>query len=472
MKRLTISLLALFYISLLIFESAAKLDQSEADKMAGKLRTAQTPNDSLKILYDVFDLSNNTNRDKVGMQILDIASRTGDKAAILDMLNQLSSRVDDAEGLSQLIKISSELPDNSDKKSIEVVLKVNEFDKEAAKISDSERNQRLLNYVKVARVEKDDIYEEILDIYRTLSYLGVSSQGPMYLTYLTQLENLVKQLPENEYAIKNLFYTTSAIYYTRRRNYEKAIEANRELLKILNDLESQYQKAGRSHSNFDYFYYTLYRRLLQNYKGLTPEEVQNYYDKCVQLAEKNEDVKEIFGKRGITKSYYYMATKQYALALPEIRKALEEPDISNFRRRELTGMLATALHETGDKAGELDALEKYVIMIEEERKERQDDAMREMALRTEVNHITAIERAEQEKQRQENIRMRKVSITLVYFLAAILIFVFRGYFVMKKKMKILEEKNKNLNHNIENIFSDGMPSGTSDLRKNKNRLKG
>ena len=68
--------------------------------------------------------------------------------------------------------------------------------------------------------------------------------------------------------------------------------------------------------------------------------------------------------------------------------------------------------------------------------------------------------------------MRKVSITLVYVLGVVLIFMCGAYFRLRSKVKLLEAGNKKLRTNIEQIIDDGMPVGTRDLRHQKNRLKG
>ena len=97
---------------------------------------------------------------------------------------------------------------------------------------------------------------------------------------------------------------------------------------------------------------------------------------------------------------------------------------------------------------------------------------REMDLRNSVNLVLSDELHQKEKQQEENRVMRKTSITLVYVLAVILIFLCGAYFRLRHKVKELEMKNNKLRKNIEFIFDDGTPKGTTDLRHHKNRLKG
>lgn len=469
-----------FIIFLLIFSSInfcyaefpVSIDQAEAEKVAKALQTAQTPSDSIQILYDVYDLSDTSHRTEVGMQILDIATRTKDRKVVIEVLKELAINSGDSDALSRLLEISSSLPENKDKKSINVLLQIEQAKNNASEISDNDREKQTIDLVRIDHLEKGDIYEEILDVYKTMTYLGVSSQGPLYLTYINRLENLVKQLPEDEYSIKNLYYGTASIYYTRMRNYEKALESCNELLKLIQKLEQQYNKDGREHANFDYFYYVLYRRMLQNYRGLSHEEIEDLYSKVQQLAENNDEVKEAFGKKGITSAYYYMGTKQYDKALPMIEKALASDDLSKFRRQELTGMKAYSLDALGRKDEELPVLQQYVLMLVDERRQRLEDTYKELEIRNVVNHITAEERAEQEAQISENRNMRKIAISLVYILAVILIFVSGSYFKLKAKVKELMISNRSLHSNIEHIFDDGMPVGTSNIYKTRNKLKG
>lgn len=395
-----------------------------------------------------------------------------DQEVLREAINELAVSSDETAELQQLIEISQNISDSENQKTAETVLHMEQAKAEALNITDLNRKQKILDSSLQGMSFTGDPYEEIENLYRALVILGSSSQGPMYYEYITRLDELVKNLPENDHAIKNLFYTTAALYFTRQRDYKKAIEYDRELIKQLDALKAHYQKEGLSADNLDYFYYVSYRRMLRNFMGLAPHEVEEYFAKCQELAQKDAKVAEAFGNGGLTKSYYHLAKGQFKEAIPELKKALDSNTISQFRRRELLGLLAWSYRETGNYDAELETLRHFTDGLLEERTERREATQKEINLRNNVTRLMAERLQEQEKDRQQNRRMRKTSLTLVYVLAVVLIFFCQAYLRQHRKLKELETKNKKLRTNIEHIFDDGSPSGTQDLRHQKNRLKG
>ena len=446
--------------------------QSDALEREQSLIAASNTTDSIKILLDVYNLSDKTHRNRVRKQLINLASRSDNQEIIGDVLNELASSTDDTGELKRLIVMSESLTEEDERSSVQTVLQMEQAKAEAPMVADSQLKEQITDYKRDGYSLTGDPYKEIQNIYRTMVYLGAASQGPMYYECIKRLEELVENLPERDYAIKNLFYTNAAIFYTRKRDYARAIKFDRKLIDQLNHMRALYQKQGKDVHDLDYFYYVSYRRMLRNFRGLTPEEIEEAYRQCVQLAEINDEAREAFGNGGLASSYYYFATGRYAEAVPELKKALAAPDISQFRKQELLGLLARSLDETGDKMGELKALQEYVLLSIADREQRRDDMYREIKLRNSVNKVLADERLREQKQIEDNRVMRKTSITLVYVLAVILIFISGAYMRLRHRVKELELRNNKLRRNIEYIFDDGVPKGSTDLRHQKNRLKG
>ena len=453
--------------------SSTPFNQDQADKMAGTLKNASTPDDSIKILYDVYDLSDRCNRKDVGLQILEIAQRTQNEKVLVDLISRLSNKVDDMEGLQRLMKYSSSLSADSAARGVDLVLEMEEAKQQAQSLTDKERHDKVVEFGRIDLMEKEDLYENIIDLYRAMVNLGVTSQGSLYLEYIYRLGELVPLLPEEDFAIRNLYYTTAALYYTRRGHHQQAIESDRELLRQIDKIEKKYAGSDRKYLDLSYVKYVSYRRMLDNYPGLSPQEVEDLYAKCVALAEENEEVRQLFGERGITKSSYFMARGEYDKAIPELKKVLSDSAVSNSRKLRVLDRLATAYNATGNSKEELETLREYAALLEQDKENRIQDAYNELEIRREIDKQAFRDNKEQEQQREENREMRKVSLTLVYVLALIIIFILQAYFRQRKKMRSLEEKNKKLHNNIEYIFDDGTPRGSRDLRKpSRERLKG
>lgn len=461
----------------LTFSVEAKTQQDDIAQVLKReksLQNAKSPSDSIRILLDIYSLSDKINRDKVRSLIINLTKKSDNNEVISDVLKELSQSTDDTKDLERLIEISENLPEDSTKENLQTVLIMEHANSEASNVADSDMEHQLVESLKngMGIGLGRDPYKEIQNIYRAMVYLGASSQGPLYFEYIKRLEELVNELPQEDHAIRNLYYTTAALFYTRKRDYKKAIEFDQKLINQLDEIKSHYTDKNKAAADLDYFYYVSYRRMLRNFKGLTPEEIEEAYQNCVNLARENAQAAEEFGSGGLTNSYYYMATKQYAKAIPELKKALATEGISDFRKGELLGHLGYAQRMTGDKDGELVTVRAYAQMLLKDRAQRRDDMYREIELRNSVNKIIADQYQAEEKQRDENRVMRKTSLTLVYVLALILIFIGQAYLRLRHKVKDLELKNKKLHKNIEYIFDDGVPKGTTDLRHQKNRLKG
>lgn len=436
------------------------------------LSKAKTPSDSIRILLDVYRISDKLQRDRVRVQLINLTQRSDNQEVINDVLTQLSTSTDDTKDLARLIEISENLPDDTTRDNLQTVLIMEQAQADASTATDSQLHNEVAEYARLGMAVGTDPYKEIQNIYRAMMYLGASSQGPLYFEYIKRLQELVDALPEEDHAIKNLYYTTAAIFYTRKRDYKKAVEFDRKLIEQLDQLKTHYSDQEKAKQDLDYFYYVSYRRMLRNYRALTPEQIEQVYNECLRLVNENQQAAEEFGTGGLTNSYYYMATAQYAKAIPELKKAISNPDISTFRKQELLGHLAYAQLQTGDEKGELETLRTYARMLVKERNQRRDDMYREIELRNSVSNLMTQEYKNQLHQREENRTMRKTSLTLVYVLAVALIFLCQAYFRLRSRVKDLEKRNTKLHRNIEHIFDDGIPSGTTDLLHHGKGLKG
>lgn len=435
------------------------------------LKTAGTTTDSLKILLDVYNLSDKLNRDMLRGHIIELTQRSDSQEVIDEVLRELVTSTDMADDLERLLEISQSLPDSADKESLQTIIKMEHAASESSNVLDSQLIDQVAEYTRRGLMLGSDPYEEIQNIYRAMSYLGSTSQGPLYFKYINRLEELVNELPDSDRAIKNLFYTTAAIYYTRKRDFKKAISLDRKLIKQLDEMSDYYKQVGDNTHNLNNFYYLSYRRMLRNFMGLTPEEVEDIYNKCVELARRDEQINETFGKVGLSNAYYHLAKKEYTKAIPYLYKALSNENISKYRRRELLGHLAKALRETGDKR-ELEVLREYTDMLWADKEETRNDMYREIELRNSVTKIINEEYRKEEKIRNENRVMRKTSVTIVYVLSIILIFLIAAYIRLRNRLKEVEQRNKKLHRNIEDIFDDGVPKGTRELSHKINKLKG
>ena len=84
-RRLLFAIVAVFLVSV-----DALAGGTVADGLRAGLSKATNASDSLKILFDVYDSSPQKDKDAVGWQILDVASRINEQDVLLEFLPQMT----------------------------------------------------------------------------------------------------------------------------------------------------------------------------------------------------------------------------------------------------------------------------------------------------------------------------------------------------------------------------------------------
>lgn len=445
--------------------------QADADKMLATLKLGKTASDSIRILYDAFDLAPTQTKPEVAWKLLDVARRSGDDEAFADMVRQLSVfQVRDRNVLDSLVSLTSEIKDESMRKGAGLFVYVQKALGEARYLEGDERMQVLMEYVKEELTPKNDIYQDILDLYRVVIFIRHSTKGNMYLEYLGRLEKLINECDEKIPFLKNLFYTTAATYYSSIDFQEKAVECDRKLLDIIKDLEDHYRNNGRRFRNYDRNYYICYRRMLSNYEVLDKDEIKELYSKCAILAEKDEEIRNSFDEDPRPTAYRLLVEKDYSGALPHLRKVVDNATDEGVRTRALLRLIEVA-DSAHDHAAKLEALEDYNNILFESRKQKSEEAVVELQMRYNVNQMrTAMANMDIEKKNLELATNQKIiSITLIalFLLAIGLMYLYRSHFKLLNKTKGLEEEKRKLENTIEELLDDGSPRGSKDLRNYK-----
>ncbi len=438
---------------LLAPQARAYSNQAKADSIASTLSKVSAPADSIRILLDVYDLAEQKRKPEVAERILDLAVRTKDHVVMADIIRQLSVlKVRDANRLRRLLDLAKQLPEDRERKAVELFVKMELATNEATYTTEEERVKYILKYAKEDMTPNGDLYEDLIDLGRMVFFLGRAARGSMYIEYLQRLEEMIELLPEDHFYVRNLLYTAAANFYTQNNNPQKGVEFDRLLLKQIGKLEKLYAEKGRKYRNFDRYYYICYRRMLRNYKALPLQEVKDLYARCAILADKDDDM---------------LAEKDYKGVIPHIKKSLESASDDNLKR-ELLGALVEASDSIGDNETLSDALQEYNHMLEEKLRLESEVTYRELQIRYDVNNLRAErDRLEKDKTSLEMATDQKVisiSLAALFVLAIIVMLLYRSNFKLRRKLYVAKEENKSLQANIESILDDGTPQGSRDVR--------
>lgn len=431
-----------------------------------RLNQSTTTDDSIKNLFDLFDICLNENKKKVGWELLRVAKHSKNFDVITAIVPQLAVlEVGDAKALDRLYQLTETIPDCEGKKAAQLFVRVQKVFNEADYLPENERNEALRKYAQEDLTPKNDIYEDVFDLYRVIVFIRHNVKGNLYTEYLLRLEELISQLPKENRWLVNQLYTTAANHYTAKGFRDKAIAVDKKLLEKIRNLEEDYKKKGRKYRNYDRFYYICYRRMLSNYEALTLPEVKDLYAKCALLAEKDHEIAADFNN-GRPSAYRLMAEKDYAAAIPYIKKGIDSK-VNKDVELKLVTMLIEASDSIDDSASLLDGLRKYNALMKDVTARAAETMATELQMRYDVNTLKA-EKAKLEIEHKDleiSTTQKIITITLgaLFLLVLGLMFLYRSHFRLLRKTRDLEEANKKLRQNIELMFDDGTPSGSSNL---------
>ncbi len=475
-KRLKLLIFMAIVLLGMTREARAVSYQAEADSLMSLLKYQKTADDSLKMLYNIFDASDQKNKVNPGRMVLELARRTNNQLALVDFIPQVTSLVvRDSLMIEEMLEYTKSIEDPDAAKTVKLFILVKKAADEANYIPDSDLREVLLKYARANMVQRDDFYKDILGLYRMVIFLGNTKRGNLYLEYLTRLEEMIAKLPIKFGYLTSLYYTTAANFHTRTGNYAKAVEMDRKILEIIAQLEDRYKKMGRHYRDYSRFYYICYRRMLSNYPALSLDEIKDLHAKCAMLAESDPEVASDFYGEGRPTIYRLIAFGDYADAVPRIKKALKVVT-DNASRRRLLGMLVMAADSINDEPTLLTALKDYNRMLNTALDEQAAEAYSELQIRYDINQLQdemehlAIEKKEVEV--ATNQRVISVALAGVLVLAVALMFLYRSNFTLKRRMRDTKDENAQLHQTIESMLGDSALKSTLDVRQGSSPKNG
>ncbi|MDE5876537.1 MAG: hypothetical protein K2H47_03465 [Muribaculaceae bacterium] len=438
------------------------------EDLGKKLAHTDNAKDSLKLLYDIYDLSERRNQSDYGWKILELNRRLDNVEAQADMLCQLSViylRNDSI--LRHLYNLAGQLPEGDQRSATQLFVSLQRTTGRVSFLNEEDRMQRIRKILMTQEAQQNSadepsLYEQIQQLYSLVLYMGTTTRGSLYEEYLDKLSKMIDELPEEIYQLRNMFYTSSANFYTNNDMHDKAIEADRKLLNVIESLQKEYKDMGRDYRNYETFLYICYRRMLNNYEALDPEEVDHLRSEALKLVHKNKDIKADYDKSRRIDIYYNMAKKNYPQAVTLINEWLKTNHDKPLVRRQMLGLLKEAAEATGDHASLLSALKEYNGLLEEYNNQQSAEAYREMQIRYDVSELKAraaeAEIAVRDAKISFDQKIILISLSASFVLIVVLLMLARRYGDMKRNLRevkdemyIVKDENSRLSHHRERL---------------------
>lgn len=356
MKRIIVGILT---AAAMLLSIPSSLHAGVIDDLNALLATTASTDDSISIMYDIFDLSDKSSRTPIAWKMLDIAERTDNDSLGLDMLRHLANTYTRNDSVLELLdKKCSDYPDGNDRRATHTFIALRRAGYMARYTSEADRLAKIRETINRYQSLPADAtpYDRIERLGTLCILLGNGSHISMLAKYVDKAIEMAKSLPAQDLAVRNIIFNQAASVYTNHNHPEKAINVYRMILSTIDRMEEDYHKSGRKYRNLDTSRYNTYRSLLQNYKGLQPDEIQECYDSITAIAARNAEVANDM-KLGVVDAYYYMAVKDYTRAIPLLESIIDKyPD--NFSKVRAMRNLIAAADSTGNK----DILLKYTTL--------------------------------------------------------------------------------------------------------------
>lgn len=375
MNAIRLTKLTLLLLLSSMFNANATLSKTDTESIIKllnqELSTAKTSADSIPILYNLFDISPQQAKPAIGEQLYLTANNAHENEAVLDILRNLANLYLKNDSLQTILINRVELlPETRQQAATKTFLVLSRAATRASLSSEEDRQAYLLKILDQYQSVNDNrtLIQSIEQLFRVCIYLGASTQGTLLGGYMDRLGELIDQLPPGYEPLRNMYYVQADIIYGNINEPAKALKASNRLLDIIKGLEKDYHKKGRIYRNYDRYYYLIYRRILSNYSSLSPEDVDNYYSKIKELAEKNSDLAADIADNERVEVYYLMSKGRYAEAIEILKRQIDNPRQVQHQRRMLEEMVKAASEE-GDKDALLmastrlnDYLQKYIAL--------------------------------------------------------------------------------------------------------------
>lgn len=431
---------------------------STKDSLMQKLQSAQTPQDSLPILYHLLDVSTQSDKPAYCKYIYDVAQSTYNVKVQLDVLRTVCNIFLESDSIMAICqKTAEKLPVSNDQRETITFIKINRIASQVRTASEKAKMVALQKLISEYKQEKNmNLYDDILQLYYVCIYLGNSTTGELYIRYMEKLEKLIRQLPEDgSHILPNLFYTQSAIIYTNNEEHKKAIACDKQLLQIIEQLTARYASQGRIFRNYDASYYNCYRRILSNYPALSRIEIEDYYKRIQDICQKSTTAKFDFQSTGRPLIYYLMGTQQYAQALSELNKFILYPK-NEPQKRQFLRLMIEASKGVGDNTTLLTATTEYNKLLEEYNQAKAAEKYKELQILYDVNELKSqnaqLELDKIDTELASNQKILRITLTALGVLIILLLILLLSYRRTNRLAKNLQRSKQKLQEEQEVIL--------------------
>lgn len=449
MKRLLFSIIA---ISCLFTASAEKSTKELTDSIEIELSRATSINDSIRLYYDLFDLTTIYGQKSYAEKILDLALRAEDEKSTFNILRRLIHlNIDNEPDRLHYEALIKNLKPSHLQFNALMYAKFNNTIQAVRDISNPTNKERIDSLILTARQQKGASIYTRLEVLFALGALLEDQSQMKQLTRYTEMTDSILELFENHIPdIDNFFLTQSADNYAAVGDNAKSIEADIRMLNILDSLETRYHEAGRKYYNNDLRRFRSYARILSNYEALSTDSIDYFYNLIQDIAKKHGDQfnTDDYMKLKRSEIYYLMTKGRYKEVIPLIEDQLATKQQLQFHILiNMVNRLIEASTMIGDMETRDKAFDTYHQIMEQNRAERGRTVLIELQTVYENNTLNIQEanfKTEQNRMRHavesEKDKTSRILILASLIIVLILIAVIIAMVITQRRMKRMAKR--------------------------------
>lgn len=422
-----------------------------ANTLSTQLKNAAAPGDSILLmqnLFDIYSVLKPHQLDSLATRIYLTALAADDVHAAADMLRQRSNINTNNDSIQQaMLALARQLPVGQDRSETITFIRMkrNYLTRDLDDRTRSKRLHELLTEYTLHR--PSDVYEQLVLLHAVCVNIAKSAQGDLLVSYMDRLQDLLDELPQDVYSLRNLFQVVGAINYIEAGQPLKAIELDKKLLQNVDSLESFYTRQGRPYRNYDANRYIIYTRMLSNWRALTPEQVEEFYSRAMELKDTDTRARNTYKNNPRPDIFHAMANKDYERAKSLLRQLLNSKHGLIYRRNNLRDLIECA-RQTNDQATIAEVSLEYIDLLQAYLDKRLQERYKELQILYDVYEmqqrydLLRSEKIESEHQKSRIILF--ISLAFIIILVALLITLARMYRRKRALAKSLEASNEAL----------------------------
>lgn len=453
------------------------------DSLNVELSHAKNGPDSIRTLSNLFDIAltdNSVVADSLAKLIYDYSMRHGDKKMALEMLCHRSNlNLRNLTTLERLLATARQIEasDSTMSKETSTFLRMTLNNCYNTLSTEELRRSRFEKELESWHMNPpSDLYDQIVLLHSVVLSLSQVTSGDILLNYINELEQLIDKLPPAQYLIRNNFYALMGPTLYNSGYPDEGFKADMKLSNVLDSLEVHYIANGRPFKRYNRYRFNIYLRALSNYPNLSPEKIEDYYNKARRYRDLSAVIRRQQSNYDLLEIYYALAHKNYAKAHPLIKEMLLDESVKPRQRLSLLTMAAETSEHTGDSEFQLQVLKELQTALEDRIKTTTHQKVRELQILYEVNDMNRnIADLEYTRVESENNRRRQIillSMIAILLLLGAVVIISRLYRRSKRMSRSLKEANTALTAESQRLLlTQGKLTRARDEARQANQLK-